>query len=195
MSGADSDGSEQAASTRPVTQTVASAQAEPGVEAALADRAARIAGDRDSTSSRGERLTPSRSGDRPALVSEQRATKSSALSVTKQSVSGRVTRTVAPTDPRDIALGMLANYGWSSSEFGCLDSLYIHESGWDHTATNPSSGAYGIPQSLPAEKMASAGADWRTNPQTQLTWGLNYIQDRYGSPCGAWSFWQANNWY
>ena len=194
MSGGASDGSDSASSTRPVDLLVASAQADVGADAALADRAARIAGGRDSASSRGS-LTTSRSGDRPALVSEQRATKSSALPVMKQSVSGRVTRTVAPTDPRDIALGMLSNYGWSGNEFGCLDSLYIHESGWDHTATNPSSGAYGIPQSLPADKMASAGADWRTNPQTQLQWGLSYIRDRYGSPCGAWGFWQANNWY
>ena len=194
MSGGASDGSDNASSTRPVDQPVASAQADVGADAALADRAARLAGGRDSASSHGS-LTTSRSGDRPALVSEQRATKSSALSVSKQSVSGRVTRTVAPTDPRDIALGLLSNYGWSSNEFGCLDSLYIHESGWDHTATNPSSGAYGIPQSLPADKMASAGADWRTNPQTQLKWGLGYIRDRYGSPCGAWGFWQANNWY
>ena len=80
-------------------------------------------------------------------------------------VSGAAT-VEAPSDPRDIALAMLADYGWSSSEFGCLDDLWAGESGWSHTATNPTSGAYGIPQSLPAEKMAAAGADWRTNPAT-----------------------------
>ena len=64
-----------------------------------------------------------------------------------------------------------------------------------YSATNPSSGAYGIPQSLPASKMASAGADWQTNPATQIAWGLGYIQGRYGSPCGAWAHSQAHNWY
>jgi hypothetical protein len=76
-----------------------------------------------------------------------------------------------------------------------LDQLWAHESGWNQFAENPSSGAYGIPQALPGSKMVSAGADWRTNPATQITWGLGYIRDRYGSPSAAWSFWQANNWY
>ncbi|BFO21081.1 hypothetical protein SHKM778_74690 [Streptomyces sp. KM77-8] len=59
----------------------------------------------------------------------------------------------------------------------------------------PSSGAYGLVQALPASKMASAGSDWKTNPATQIKWGLDYMKDRYGSACDAWSFWQANNWY
>ena len=71
----------------------------------------------------------------------------------------------------------------------------MHESGWNPAAHNPSSGAHGIPQSLPGDKMADYGADWYTNPETQLEWGLHYIQDRYGSPCGAWGFWTCNNWY
>jgi hypothetical protein len=90
---------------------------------------------------------------------------------------------------------MLADYGWSSDQFSCLDSLYTRESNWNVSATNAYSGAYGIPQALPGDKMASYGADWQTNPATQLEWGLAYIQDRYGSPCGAWSFWESNNWY
>ncbi len=81
------------------------------------------------------------------------------------------------------------------SQFQCFSNIVDHESGWDHTATNPYSGAYGLMQALPGSKMASAGDDWRTNPATQLKWGLNYMNDRYGSPCGAWEFWQANNWY
>lgn len=86
--------------------------------------------------------------------------------------------------------------GWSvSGQFGCLEQIYTHESGWKVYATNPSSGAYGIPQALPATKMASAGSDWQTNPATQLSWGLNYIKSRYGDPCSAWSFWQSHNWY
>jgi hypothetical protein len=93
------------------------------------------------------------------------------------------------------ALRLLPEYGWDSTQFSCLDQLYISESNWDPSATNASSGAYGIPQSLPAEKMATAGADWRTNPATQIEWGLDYISSSYGSPCSAWSFKQGNNWY
>ena len=66
---------------------------------------------------------------------------------------------------------------------------------WKHQATNASSGAYGLFQALPAGKMASAGADWRTNPATQIKWGVKYMKDRYGSPCGAWAFWQTHRWY
>ncbi|WP_027764290.1 lytic transglycosylase domain-containing protein [Streptomyces sp. CNS606] len=82
-----------------------------------------------------------------------------------------------------------------AGQFQCFSNIVDHESGWDYTATNPSSGAYGLMQALPGTKMASAGADWRTNPATQIKWGVNYMNDRYGSPCGAWDFWQANNWY
>lgn len=98
-------------------------------------------------------------------------------------------------DPRSIAQSMLASYGWGQGQFGCLNNLWTKESSWQVGATNPSSGAYGIPQSLPAGKMASAGADWRTNPATQIRWGLSYIQAAYGSPCGAWAHSVATNWY
>lgn len=98
-------------------------------------------------------------------------------------------------DPRMIAQALLAEYGWSGDQFGCLDSLWTRESNWRVTAANPSSGAYGIPQSLPGSKMATVAPDWRTNPVTQIRWGLGYIGDRYGSPCGAWSFFQGHNWY
>ncbi|MGW7520807.1 aggregation-promoting factor C-terminal-like domain-containing protein [Streptomyces sp. NPDC054796] len=80
-------------------------------------------------------------------------------------------------------------------QFQCFSEIVERESGWNYKATNASSGAYGLVQALPGSKMASAGADWRTNPATQIKWGLNYMNDRYGSPCGAWDFWQANNWY
>ncbi len=87
--------------------------------------------------------------------------------------------------PQQIAKAMLGSYGWSSSEFGCLNELWTRESGWNPAAANPS-GAFGIPQALPGSKMASAGADWQTNPATQIRWGLGYVSDLYGSPCGAW---------
>jgi hypothetical protein len=96
---------------------------------------------------------------------------------------------------QQIAMGMLGSYGWSSGQFSCLDSLWNQESGWNVTATNSVSGAYGIPQALPGAKMASAGADWQTDAATQIRWGLGYIKSLYGSPCGAWSHEEATGWY
>ncbi len=146
--------------------------------------------------SKAEDADVSRSGERPVTRAVQRETKTRHLAVTGQDMGGQVTRTVEPSDPRDIAALMMAeDYGWGSDQYSCLDSLYISESDWDHTATNPTSGAYGIPQSLPAEKMATAGADWRSNPETQIAWGLEYIAQSYGTPCSAWAFKSANNWY
>ncbi|GHC93057.1 hypothetical protein GCM10007079_41970 [Nocardiopsis terrae] len=97
---------------------------------------------------------------------------------------------------KEIALQMVLDEGWDADQFhGCLEPLWEKESNWNHTAQNPSSGAYGIPQSLPGSKMASHGSDWQTNPATQISWGIDYIKGRYGNPCGAWSHSQANNWY
>lgn len=89
---------------------------------------------------------------------------------------------------------LLAKYGWSN-EWDSFNALVMSESGWDVHATNPTSGAYGIAQALPASKYASAGADWRTSGDTQLRWMMNYIKGRYGDPDAAWSFHQRNNWY
>ena len=93
------------------------------------------------------------------------------------------------------AAGAVARYGWGAGEYQCLVQLWTRESSWRADAYNASSGAYGIPQSLPGSKMASAGADWRTNAATQIEWGLSYIADRYGSPCGAWAHSERFNWY
>ena len=93
------------------------------------------------------------------------------------------------------ARSQAASRGWGDEQFSCLDSLWRKESGWEHTADNPTSSAFGIPQALPGSKMASAGSDWRTNPVTQVRWGLGYIESRYGTPCAAWRHSQANNWY
>ncbi|MEU3658741.1 transglycosylase SLT domain-containing protein [Streptomyces sp. NPDC032940] len=82
-----------------------------------------------------------------------------------------------------------------SAEYQCFSKIVEHESGWNVNATNASSGAYGLVQALPGSKMASAGSDWKTNPATQIKWGLDYMKDRYGGACDAWSFWQANGWY
>ncbi|MHA5055174.1 aggregation-promoting factor C-terminal-like domain-containing protein [Streptomyces sp. SD15] len=82
-----------------------------------------------------------------------------------------------------------------AAQFKAFSNIVSHESGWNHTAKNASSGAYGLVQALPASKMASAGSDWKTNPATQIKWGLDYMNSRYGSPVGAWNFWQTHHWY
>ena len=105
------------------------------------------------------------------------------------------TASVASGSPQQIARAMLASFGWSSSQFSCLDPLWAHESGWSVTAYNAGSGAYGIPQALPGSRMASAGPNWQTNAATQIRWGLEYIKGTYGSPCGAWDHEQATGWY
>lgn len=104
-------------------------------------------------------------------------------------------RPVEPGTARAIGQQLAAERGWTGDEFACLDALWTKESGWRADATNRSSGAHGIPQALPGSKMASAGSDWRTNPTTQITWGLGYISGRYGTPCTAWAHSQARNWY
>lgn len=93
---------------------------------------------------------------------------------------------------RDLAA---ARYGWGADQVGCLVKLWQKESGWRYDALNASSGAAGIPQSLPGSKMATHGADWQTNPATQISWGLDYIDRAYGTPCSAWGHSQSSNWY
>jgi hypothetical protein len=122
------------------------------------------------------------------------------------------TRTVAPTTPvapppplaagcssytgnQLIACDLLPSFGFSTGEMPSLVAMWSRESGWSASAYNAGSGAFGIPQALPGSRMASAGSDWRTNPATQIRWGLGYIRSRYGSPSGAWAFWRAHGWY
>lgn len=100
-----------------------------------------------------------------------------------------------PGSAQAIAYDMVMARGWGDGEFSCLVALWNKESGWRVNAYNASSGAYGIPQALPGSKMGSHGADWQTNPATQIAWGLDYIAGRYGSPCGAWGHSQSVGWY
>jgi hypothetical protein len=100
----------------------------------------------------------------------------------------------SPASVQAIAYDLLPSYGFSTDQFGCLNDIWTRESDWDPYAEN-ASGAYGIPQALPGDKMASAGPDWQTDPTTQIKWGLGYIQSVYGTPCDAWVFWQAHGWY
>ncbi|MFF5206701.1 lytic transglycosylase domain-containing protein [Streptosporangium sp. NPDC000396] len=102
--------------------------------------------------------------------------------------------TANPTGNKALGKQMLEARGWAD-QWGCLEKLWMKESGWNERAMNRYSGAYGIPQSLPGHKMASAGNDWQTNAATQIEWGLGYIKGRYGTPCGAWGHSQAKGWY
>ncbi|WP_052460926.1 aggregation-promoting factor C-terminal-like domain-containing protein [Microbacterium gorillae] len=100
----------------------------------------------------------------------------------------------SPSGAKATAYGMLSSYGWGDDQWGCLESLWNRESGWNYQAYNPS-GAFGIPQALPGSKMASAGSDWETNAATQIAWGLGYISNTYGTPCGAWGHSESSGWY
>ena len=125
------------------------------------------------------------------------ATKPVPLGTSGSPAGGAPIVPTAPPNPgtaEAIAYNMLASFGFAHDQFGCLNNIYTRESGWRYNAEN-ASGAYGIPQALPGSKMASAGADWATNPATQIKWGLGYIKSTYGTPCDAWAFWQAHGWY
>ncbi|MGA7206863.1 MAG: lytic transglycosylase domain-containing protein [Specibacter sp.] len=100
-----------------------------------------------------------------------------------------------PSGAQAYAASRLGAHGWAQSQFQCLFQLWTQESSWLTNATNSSSGAYGIAQALPPGKYAETGGDWLTNYRTQIDWGLNYIGNRYGSPCGAWAHEVSNNWY
>lgn len=148
------------------------------------------------------RLSAADLADREAAVSRStgdRRAAPDALKVAELSSDNgvAVTRTekVVESDPRSLARSLMTEYGMSSSDFTCLDRLWSSESGWNVHANNPSSSAYGIPQALPGSKMASAGPDWQDSAETQIRWGLGYIENRYGTACAAWSFKSARGWY
>ena len=120
------------------------------------------------------------------------ATKATALAMAGGSAVTRSER-LSDADPRDIARALLPVYGFSSDQFSCLDSLYVSESNWRVDADNPTSSAYGIPQAL--TQLHDLPADYMTSAESQIRWGLEYIQDTYGTPCSAWSFKSSNGWY
>jgi hypothetical protein len=134
----------------------------------------------------------------PAQVAGASSSTAADASAGGGSSGGVVYVTSTPPDPgtaQSIAYNMMASFGFSPQTFfGCLVDIWNRESGWVYDAENPS-GAYGIPQALPGSKMASAGADWQTDPATQIRWGLGYIKDIYGDPCKAWAFEEANGYY
>ena len=132
-----------------------------------------------------EREIVSRSARRPALDPDKKKARPEPRATAAEDL--------AQQDPREIARRLMPKYGFSSSEYSCLDALYVSESDWDMHADNPTSSAYGIPQAL--TEMHELPADYATNPVSQIDWGLDYIRNSYGTPCSAWEFKQANNWY
>jgi hypothetical protein len=170
-----------------------------GDDAALTPAAADVA---TTTGSSPESAAPSAS----AAQLEQRAqrsvssrsarrtdkTKATALSMSSGSAVTKSEK-LSEGDPRDIARALLPAYGFSSDQFSCLDSLYMSESGWRIDADNPTSSAYGIPQAL--TELHDLPADYMTSAESQIRWGLEYIQDAYGTPCNAWSFKSGHGWY
>jgi hypothetical protein len=141
-----------------------------------------------------ERIAAERRAAQEEAARKAEAERQAQLEAERRAAAERASRD-AVRDPRSTAGAMLGEYGWGADQFGCLVELWDRESGWSHTAANPTSSAYGIPQALPGSKMASAGPDWQTNPITQIRWGLGYIRDSYGSPCSALGHSHANNWY
>ncbi|WP_205650095.1 lytic transglycosylase domain-containing protein [Actinoplanes solisilvae] len=137
---------------------------------AQAEAAAKAAAEKKKAAAEDSGATPEFTGDIPASCNE---------------FSGN----------RAIGCTLMLKEGFAISQFSCLEKLWKKESGWNHKATNPSSGAYGIPQALPGSKMKSSGSDWKSNPATQIDWGLGYIKGRYDTPCGAWGHSQDVGWY
>jgi hypothetical protein len=177
------------------TATAAQPDARVRLMGAARHEAAKLRASRIRAERAARRAAARRAAKRAA---ELRAQQAAAAATPSPSPSSQAPSSSAPQpsgNPQQIAAAMLGSFGWSSGEFGCLVSLWNLESGWNVYASNPNSGAYGIPQALPGSKMASAGPDWQSNAATQIRWGLGYIKSLYGSPCGAWSHEQADGWY
>ena len=115
--------------------------------------------------------------------------------VTKKAVVAPKPVAAITGTPLQIAHTIATQAGLNQQQWVCLNSLWQQESKFQTNARNRRSGAFGIPQALPASRMASAGADWRTNPATQIKWGLSYIKVRYGTACNAWAHWKRVRWY
>jgi Transglycosylase SLT domain len=120
-----------------------------------------------------------------------------ASAMARISIAARQVESARQADgAREVARQIIAQkYRWSEKQFTCLDNLWTKESKWNYKSRNKSSGAHGIAQALPATKMEIVGTDWRTNPVTQITWGLKYIDERYKYPCRAWSKSKRSHWY
>ena len=129
-----------------------------------------------------------------ALDSRRAVFSSEIAQVSAMSLSIEAAR--KPLGAKRVTKAMMdAEYGWGEEQYTCLNRLWTKESHWNYQARNPRSGAHGIAQALPATKMEKVGTDWRTNPVTQIQWGLLYISERYDSPCAAWNKWRRSHYY
>ncbi|MFE2726270.1 transglycosylase SLT domain-containing protein [Kitasatospora sp. NPDC059327] len=171
-------------------QAAADAAAKAAAEQKAAEEAARQQAAADAQA-KADAEKAAKAADDKRKADEAAANRSKARSAMAATDTAAPPVSVSPGSVQEIAQQIVG----SDAQFQCFSQIVKRESGWDYTATNKSSGAYGLVQALPGTKMASAGADWRTNPATQIKWGLNYMNSRYGSPCGAWSFWQSHHWY
>jgi hypothetical protein len=184
--------SAQAAAAKAATAKAAAAKTAAAKAAAAKAAAAKAAAAKNAAAANAAAVAKANAAAAKAAAAKAAAAKAAAAARAKAAAP------VALNDPagaQAYAASKLGSFGWSGDQMQCLKRLWTKESEWRTTATNASSGAYGIVQSLPAEKMASAGADYLTNYRTQINWGLNYIQERYQSPCGALNFHLSNNWY
>ncbi|WP_223297445.1 aggregation-promoting factor C-terminal-like domain-containing protein [Catenulispora acidiphila] len=209
---------EKAASDKAQADAAAKAAAEKAAadkaaaDKAAADAAAKAAADKAAADAAAKAAAQKAAADKAAA--DQRAAAAAAANRDQQrqplpsatsSTSSKPTSTPTPTKtPTQKPTTPSGSYGSAyaiaqsivpSGQFACFANIVERESGWNVHATNPSSGAYGLGQALPGSKMASAGSDWENNPTTQIKWVLSYMDSRYGSPCGAWSFWQSHSWY
>ena len=183
--------------------TEAIAQANELADAQIEDTA-RLAADRNETNAS---IAAAQEKDRIAAITAAQAAATARRQAAEKVARDKARKALeakkqailenAQNDPRAAARALLPEFGFDQGQWSCLDSLWMGESGWNYKATNSSSGAYGIPQSLPASKMATVGSDYLTNPATQIRWGLQYIKSSYGTPCGALDFWQSRSphWY
>ncbi|HET9648457.1 MAG TPA: transglycosylase SLT domain-containing protein [Microlunatus sp.] len=152
-----------------------------------------------------ERRVAAKEKQQRAIAAQQKVMKQKADAARKKKIAQQKARIArikklgyepGTTDPRSMARQILKNkYGYGSDQFACFNNIIMRESMWNVHATNAGSGAYGIPQALPGGKMASVASDWRTNPATQIIWGIQYMKSTYGSPCAAWGFKSSHGWY
>jgi hypothetical protein len=197
------------AADRPTQQPKAAEAAAPDVGPIDPEALARQDAER-AAAERAARDEAQRKANEAAVAAAEQAKKPSNKPSTKPSTSPGKPGKPVPAGPASCAVGnfknpnaankstgcrLLAEFGFGLDQMGCLEQLWIKESQWNPNAHNSGSGAHGIPQSLPASKMAKFGSDYMTNPATQIRWGLDYIKGRYGNPCGAWGHSQRTGWY
>jgi hypothetical protein len=191
-----------AAAKAAADKAAADAAAKAAADKAAADKAAadKATADKAAADRAAAAAAANRDAQRPQLPSSAPSTTSAPkpAATTKPTTPTTTPTKVPTTAPKPVASGSAYDIAKSmvpAGQFGCFSNIIERESSWNVHATNPGSGAYGLGQALPASKMASAGSDWRDNPATQIKWVLSYMDSRYGSPCGAWSFWQSHSWY